>query len=311
MPIDQPTSDAARVAAIRDLLPTTLGSAEIRGEIAADLRARSVFVSRAANVVFLSKVKEVIDAVADGKTDKASARVALLETLRALNYTPEGGFPDDVSGEVPPALAATLQDLSSFRRLNLIVDTQAALMNGRGQQLRGMETTRMDRFPAYDLVRVGSRREQRNWASRWAIAGGRLYGGRMIALKGDAVWGELGASANFNDALDTDAPPFAFGSGMGWREVGRAECVSLGVTGPDGETMEQWLGDEHPVLSTLSAPSVDMSTADPGLVQRLTAGEGAVRDGTAVAMHPDAVQRLRDRMAAIDARRAELRGGPP
>jgi hypothetical protein len=311
MPDTDPISDAARVAAIRDLLPTTLGSAEIRGEIAADLRARSVFVSRAANVVFLSKVKEVIDAVADGKTDKGSARVALLETLRALNYTPEGGFPDDPPGEVPEAIAGTLQDLTSFRRMSLIVDTQAALMNGRGQQLRGMETTRMDRFPAYELVRVGSRREQRNWASRWAIAGGRLYGGRMIALKGDAVWGELGASANFNDALDTDHPPFAFGSGMGWREVGRAECVSLGVTGPDGETLEQWLGEEHPVLSTLSAPAVDMSTADPGLVQRLTAGEGAVRDGTSVAMNPDAVQRLRDRMAAIDARRAELRGGQP
>lgn len=311
MPIDQPTSDAARVAAIRDLLPTTLGSAEIRGEIAADLRARSVFVSRAANVVFLSKVKEVIDAVADGKTDKASARVALLETLRALNYTPEGGFPDDVSGEVPEALAGTLQDLTSHRRLSLIVDTQAALVNGRGQQLRGMETTRMDRFPAYELVRVGSRREQRNWASRWAIAGGRLYGGRMIALKGDAVWGELGASANFDDALDTDSPPFAFSSGMGWREVGRAECVSLGVTGPDGETLEQWLGDEHPVLSTLSAPAVDITDADPALVRQLTAGDAGVQTGTQVAMNPDAVQRLRDRMAAIDARRAELRGGTP
>ena len=238
MTADQIISDARRMAEIRDLLPTTLGSAEIRLQIAADVRSRAVFVSRAANVVFLSKVKEVIDAVAAGTMDKVSARAILGETLRTLGYTPEDGFPDDASGEVPEAIAGTLQDLSSQRRLSLIVDTQVDLMNGRGQQLRGMETERFKQFPAWELIRVKQRTAPRNWGdtqegspprhhgqadlrSRWTIAGGKFYDGRLIALKGDPVWGELGSSENFDDALDTDHPPFAFNSGMGWQEIDR------------------------------------------------------------------------------------------
>lgn len=325
MPDNLPTSDAARVAAIRDLLPTTLGSAEIRGAIAADVRARAVFVSRAANVVFLSRVKEVVNAVADGKMDKATARVILLETLRAVGYTPEGSFPDDVSGAVPPAEAATLQDLTSHRRLSLIVDTQVALMNGRGQQLRGMESERFRQFPAWELVRVGTRQAPRNWGdtqegsppihhgkpdlrSRWTIAGGNFYEGRIIAFKGDGVWGELGASGNFDDALDVDYPPFAFNSGMGWQEIDRTECAALGVTGPDGETLAEWLAGEHPVLSTMAPPVISVKGADPALVIKLTQDRGAAQVGDRVtpAGNPDAVQRLRDRMAAIDARRKEL-----
>lgn len=338
-------TNSARISQIRDLLPTTLGSAEIRDQIAADVRARSVFVSRAANVVFLSKVKEVVDLVTAGKMDKATAQVILLETLRAVGYTPEDGFPDDISGDVPEAAAGTLQDLTSFRRLSLIIDTQRALMNGAGQQIRGMEPERMAQFPAWELVRVGTRRAPRNWGdtqqgspprhngqpdlrSRWTIAGGSFTGGRLIALKGDPVWGELGASENFDDALDTDHPPFAFNSGMGWQEVDRAECEQLGITGPDGETIEQWLGKEHPILTPLQPPVISVASADPRLVLTMTRdGVGgpkdspapqdesaAPKDAIAVQVgdritpnNPDAIQRLRDRMAAIAARRKELR----
>ena len=50
----------------------------------------------------------------------------------------------------------------------------------------------------------------------------------MIALKGHPIWEQLGSSANFNDALDVDYPPFAFRSGMWVRPVDRATCVALG-----------------------------------------------------------------------------------
>lgn len=46
MPNEPTKSDAAKIAEIRDLLPTTLGSSEIRDQIAADVRANAVFVSR-------------------------------------------------------------------------------------------------------------------------------------------------------------------------------------------------------------------------------------------------------------------------
>lgn len=286
MLLPAPKSDAARVAEIRDLLPTSLGSAEIRAQIAEGVRANSVFVSRAANVVFLSKVKEVVDAIAAGQMDAATGRWMLRETLRAVGYTPDGGFPEVAPGAVPPALRGTLQDLTSHRRLNLIVRTQVALMNGRGQQLRGMEPERMKQFPAWELVRVGSRRMPRNWGgtqlgtpprhhgqpdlrSRWTIAGGNFVAGRMIALKGDPVWGELGGSGNFDDALDVDHPPFAFNSGMGWREIDRSECEALGVTGPAGESLDQWLAMEHPVLGKLPPPLISVRGAAPALLTRM------------------------------------------
>lgn len=322
-------SDAARVAAIRDLLPSSLGSAEIRGEIAAEVRARSVFVSRAANVVFLSRVKEVVTAVSNGSLDKASAQLALLETLRGIGYTPEGGFPDDPAGAVPPALAGTLQDITSRRRISLIVDTQVAMMNGRGYQLRGMGTERMRQFPAWELVRSLSRDVPRDWGgshngtppvrhgqpdlrSRWTIAGGKLAGGRMIALKGDPVWGELGGSGNFDDALDVDHPPFAFNSGMGWDELDRSECAALGIAGPDGETVAQWLAMEHPVIA-MAPPVISVRGADPELVRAMTAATPATTVGHAITTPANAAaaeeriqvleKRSADRLAAAIARR--------
>jgi hypothetical protein len=58
-------------------------------------------------------------------------------------------------------------------------------------------------------------------------------GGRMVAHKLDPIWQELGDSANFDDALDTHVPPFAFNSGMGWRELRADEAAPLGIEPDD------------------------------------------------------------------------------
>jgi hypothetical protein len=147
-----------------------------------------------------------------------------------------------------------------------------------------MAPERMAAFPAWELVRIATKSAPRNWRagdggtppifqgeadmrSRWTIAGGKP--GRMIALKGDPVWGELGSSGNFDDAVDTDHPPFAFNSGMGWREISAAECAELGITGPDGETVEEWLGGEHPVIGT-PPPMLSTRGVDPAMVKQIT-----------------------------------------
>ena len=51
----------------------------------------------------------------------------------------------------------------------------------------------------------------------------------MIALKDDDVWNNLGDSSLFDDGLDNPSPPFAFNSGMYWRQVPRDECIELGL----------------------------------------------------------------------------------
>ena len=286
--------EAARVAQIRQVLPTALGSSALRGALAEDVRARSVFTARGSNTIFLSKLKDVINQVADGEMDRATGRWQLKEVLRAVGYTPTGGFPDDIAGSIPPAVAGSIRDLSGDKRLNFIIDTQVRLMRGRGQQLLGLRPEARRNFPAYELVRVATRRAPRKWGgveqgvpgqthdlrNRWDVAGGKMYGLRMIALKADPVWGELGGGGNFDDALDVDYPPFAFSSGMGWREVTRAECVRLGVTGPNGESIDEWQAQDHPLLvdaqSGLPAPQLSMPGTDPALTDEFLTGTGAV-----------------------------------
>lgn len=304
---------AEQIASIRDLLPTTLGSAELRESLAADIRARLVFVSRASNAIFLSKVKEVVVQLAAGDMDHASARLVLREVLKAVGYTPEGGFPDVEEGEVPPALQGSLQDLSSTRRLDLILNTQVDLMRGRSMQLRGMEATALRMWPAWELVRAIQTAVPRDWPSRWVVAGGRLVdGGRMIALKGDPVWGELGSSGNFEDALDVDFPPFAFNSGMSWTPIERYEVERLGITGPEGETVSEWISNDRAVLtgtqSGIPAPKISIQDVPADIRRELESqGVSIIQDtATTPGAEDELIRRLAERAAARAARAQEL-----
>jgi len=308
-------TDALRAAQARGELPTSLGTAELR-DLGADVLSRSVFSARGSNALFVDAIKRVTDAMAAGDMDEATARLTLLETLRAVGYTPEDGFPDAPAGSVPPAVRGTLQDLSSFRRLKLIVETQRALMRGKGQQMRGQSEARLVTFPAWELVRVIPVDVPRDWPARWTIAGGSLVdGGRMIALKGDPIWGEIGSYDNFDDALGVDHPPFAFNSGMGWREISNDEVQQLGITGPDGETPEEWQEEQPVTLSgKLPAPVLSTRKMDPEIRKAFEKrAEAETVEG--VSTPRDRAQELRDRMKkrledAVQRRQTEYEGRP-
>ncbi len=68
----------------------------------------------------------------------------------------------------------------------------------------------------------------RDWLSRWTAAGGRLYAGRMVALKGDPIWTRI-------SRFGVPWPPYDFGSGMGVEDVLREEAEALGVLRPGQE----------------------------------------------------------------------------
>ena len=306
-------TDALRIAQSRGGLATALGTAELR-ELGADVLMRSTFTARGTNAIFVSKLDEVVRMMASGDLDEASARLALLETLRALGYTPEGGFPDDPPGTVPPAVAGSIQDLSSFRRLNLIVETQRAMMTGAGQMIRGFDPTRIALAPAFELIRVLDADVPRDWQARWMIVGGELYEGRIIALKGDPRWGELGAYGNFADALGVDFPPFAFNSGMAWRELAAPEVRRLGVRGPNGETPEEFFAS-RPITSRgkLPPPELSLRKVRPDIADAMLEKTGAVivdeesRAATIAERAEELKRRIRERtQAGIDRRNAEL-----
>ncbi|MCU0751425.1 MAG: hypothetical protein MUC40_00065 [Akkermansiaceae bacterium] len=279
MPDLDAITDALAAAQKRGLLPTALSTKELR-ELGADVLARSVFSARATNAIFADELKKIIDRLAAGDIGEGQARTAIWEILDILGYYAEkGGFPAE---ELEPAVKGTLQDLMSFRRRDLIVRTQRDLMQGAGLKMRGSEPDRLSEFPAWELVRNLDVTVPRNWngespskkdpRSRWVIAGGTLVdGGRMVALKGDPIWGEIGSYENFSDALGVDHPPFAFNSGMGWREISAEEAAQLAISGPDGETVEEWLASEPATLTgkqPLPTPQVSLNGVDPAIIER-------------------------------------------
>ena len=289
--LPDPIFDAFLSASKRGALPTSLDTAGLR-DLAAQVRLSSAFTARGTSRIFAMKIKEVTDLLASGQINEATGQVMLFETIRALGYTPEGGLPK-LPGDappVPPAIAGTIQDLSTMRRLDLIVGTQREIMTGAGLQMRGHSPDRLEAAPGWELIRVLSHIEHRDWNSRWKISGGKVYPHNgsidalrsetgMICLKGDPVLGELGSSANFPDALDIDHGPFVFRGGVGLREVKRDRCERLGVTGPNGESIDEWFASGPITISgklPIPSPRLSMADVDPEIVNEFKSETGAV-----------------------------------
>ncbi len=278
--------EALARAVDRDVLPTALGSRELQEEFAAAVRGRAVFSARTTNAVYLQALRDVIERLlTEGfGNDKPKLRLELKQTLQRLGYTPELGFPGDARLGIPPAEPGELTDLSSDKRINLILDTQFSLMEGWAQQQRGED--RADAFPAWELVRVEPRRVPRGstnysvgWVARWRTVGGPLRPGmRLMAPKGHPIWTALGDAEQFRDALDVDHPPFAFNSGMGWREVTAAEYsawvgdpeleAELLEVGAEGRRNRSVMAGRKPAVEP-PAPQVSAAGIDDDLMAQL------------------------------------------
>ena len=210
---------------VKDLLPTTLGSEEIRGTIAADILRRSVFSARMASATYLAQIRDVCARVLAGEINQATAVKELMDTLTAMGHSPQ-----DPGGLTNPA---------SLRRLNLIVDTQTQMAASVARIDNQTEAT-VALWPAWELVRFEDRRVPRqDWARRWREAGNAVgwqgaLQNRFIALKNSPIWAALGAGAGgFRDTLGNPYPPFAFSSGLDWQEVSAEECKKLGLNTSD------------------------------------------------------------------------------
>jgi hypothetical protein len=229
------------------LFPTAMTTAELR-ELDAEFRERSFFSAQNLFEGVLKREQEVIESILNPRQVKradrvtaqnpegwvtegfnpATARVEIRKALEKAGYSPQ---PED---------AGTIKYLSSEQRLNLVIETNEKLAHGKGSKQQGeTETLKLTR-PAWELYRQEERVKKRAWLDRFRLAGeqsGRALNDgwtitpdeRMVALKGHPIWEKLGSSALFDDSLDVDHPPFAFNSGMWWREVRRAEVFKLGI----------------------------------------------------------------------------------
>ncbi len=180
-------------------------------QIQAGLRNRAFFSSRIAAVNILAAMRKEAAEYAQGETDLSKIRMEFREKLKTLKYSPK------------PGEEGTIHDLFSQARIDVIVKTNVAQARGYMQFAEGMSPGAFAAFPAQEFTRVAHRRNKRaDWPERWAKAGGKTYGGRMIALKDDPVWVNLSVFGN-------PFPPFDWGSGMGAMDVDRKTAIQLGL----------------------------------------------------------------------------------
>lgn len=202
-----------------------------------------MFSARTTSGKYLDMVKKRLAEVASRQVTPQRAEEMLRRTLQDLGYRPETGFPDARTGAVPPATPGDIRDLSSSRRIQLILDTNVKQARSLGQIAASEDPMQLMMHPAWKLTRTGARKKPRgDWKKRWAEAGARCgWKGaakkQMVALKTSPIWQAIAdGSGGFRDTLGSPYPPFAFGSGLGWVNVGRSEwkriCASEGI--PDG-----------------------------------------------------------------------------
>lgn len=262
------------------LLPTHLGSADIRDQWDAELRERSLFSARMTKAQILEGYREEIGDLLEGRTNIATARARMQDRFDSLAFDPlQGGFPDE---EGEPMEPGSLKDHSSEDRIDLVLRTNMAQVANFADTQRAMGDTALYRYPAWELTRVESRLVPRglrrakggalvpdagkDWPSRWEKCDGQFFDGHMIALKDDPIWDAIGSSGNFPDALDTSYPPYAFNSGFGRREVSRRECELLGLIG--GENAPRPVDvrmNERLAASIKGIPTADIEAIIKGL----------------------------------------------
>ena len=224
----------------RELFTTAQSSAGLRS-VPRDVRLRAVFSARTTHAGYISDVAQTVDDMLAGKINLATGRLHLMRRLAELGYDPQTGFPGEMAA-IPPAERGSIRDLSSQTRIDLMLTTNQRMAANYGRMIAGNTEYARRYYPAWELVRIFPRVIERGsekshtagWQKRWVAAGDEVkwegaIAQPMIALKDSPLWQSLGDGAgDYTDVLDNPFPPYAFGSGMGWRAVPLAEMKALG-----------------------------------------------------------------------------------
>lgn len=203
----------------RRAVPSTMSSAEWE-RVAPALREKAFFSARVNDAEVLGKMRELIgQAVDSAKRDPRDAYMSQDKFISEMkSFLASRGY--KMGG-------SKLTDITSRRRLALIYDMNVEEAREYGRYVRGQDDEILSEFPAQEFLRVERRSVPRgDWPERWRAAGGKVYRGRMVALKSDAVWEKL-------SRFGRPYPPFDYGSGMGVRDIDRDEAIELGLLPKD------------------------------------------------------------------------------
>ncbi len=215
-----PFSEAIRLLRAKEALPTSASAAQLE-RLGADLKRYATFLAKTRHVGILKRVDDLVAQIVspEGRGPGEYMNTPrfieeMRKLLESIGHTPE------------PGKEGSIEDLASEGRQRLIVETQVRVMHGYGQFLQ--RNSAVDAFPAQELFRLSLREKPRPWAEKWAAAGGRFFGGRMIALVNDPIWTLSLDDGGFN-RFGNPYPPFDYNSGMWVRPISRGEAVQFGL----------------------------------------------------------------------------------
>lgn len=220
-----------------------------RERISADTNDAAFFSSKVSDAKLLEKMQDYIARAVRGES--GFYRNGFISHFKKL-------LP--ISQSETAQSHGALTELSSSRRLGLIFDFQRERLNAEIMLAKADDPDHAWAFPALELVRKERRDVPRAWRERWSEAGGKFYGGRMIALRDDPVWRKI-------SRFGSPTPPFDFNSGMGLSEISITEAERLGVIKPGerpaGEPVSFPGSAEVPKNPQLPEHAIDKSVVMP------------------------------------------------
>ena len=192
-------------------LPTDLTTRQME-LLSAQIRERVFWSATVSNARVVQTMHAVSTALAGGKISASDARLTIAKMLEKQGYKPADGT------------EKSIRDLTAMRRQNLILRTNLEMARGYAHHAEAQED--LDLYPCQELVRARHSKVPRDWHARWIAAGGKLFGGRMIAEINSPIWRKI-------SRFDLPYPPFDFNSGMDIEPIRRDEAVRLGVIAQD------------------------------------------------------------------------------
>lgn len=238
---EQPLQESVDALGRKSPLGALLSSAQW-GQLPIEIRERAFFSAWLENERLLGEMQRRLIQRVALERDRIEAGGRLMDRGRFIEEMQ--GLLDAAGYVADPEKEGTLQELASAGRLGLIWQMNLDQAHGHASWKAGMDPDVLDAFPAQELIRDMERMDRRPWPRIWLDANGVFYyergsnpdypeaPGRMIALKTDPIWTAI-------SEFGTPWPPFAWGSGMGLRDIGRAEAVRLGLIDEEDEMIPQ------------------------------------------------------------------------
>jgi len=247
-------SDAFAELARKRNVPSDLLSADW-ATVDGWLKERAFFMSGVKDAEILQQFRREAERVARGESGGTEAMNRLWLFLERVGYQP------------PPGQAGTIKDLSTWKRMSVVLDTNVAMARGYGMWARAQSSLRA--FPAWRLTRIAARKKPRDWDARWAkayaltssVPGALLE--PKVALINHPIWMALSVFGN-------PYPPYDWNSGMGVVPVKRSESKALGLL-DDPRTRPMWESSllKSPNATTQLTPDVSDRVLREALAERL------------------------------------------